>query len=122
MAAFADDVSALNKRERENLQRIFREYERLTIKAGLELNTDKTELLGFSCNLRIGNYQEHSFDIRDLDQTYTLKTHIRTKINGISFMLDQATMQIVNVEAPPSLTTTPWSLSMWSLRWTSLPL
>ena len=43
--AYADDISVVCIDEKKSIQEIFNEYSRLTIRSGLELNADKTEIL-----------------------------------------------------------------------------
>jgi len=44
-AAFADDISVVCGSDNDSIQQVFNEYEKLTIRSGLELNADKTEIL-----------------------------------------------------------------------------
>jgi hypothetical protein len=44
-SGFADDVSVICSNDDESISQIFQEYQRLTDKADLELNADKTEIL-----------------------------------------------------------------------------
>ena len=43
--AYADDAHTVCKADQESVQGIFKEYDRLTSRSGLELNADKTEIL-----------------------------------------------------------------------------
>jgi hypothetical protein len=65
-AAYADDISVICKNNATSVQQIFKEYERLTVKSGLELNADKTEILILNSNvvkkMKI-NYLETNFEI-----------------------------------------------------------
>ena len=44
-AAYADDISVICKKNQALIQQVFKEYERVTTRAGLELNADKTEII-----------------------------------------------------------------------------
>ncbi len=44
-SGFADDVSIISKNDIESVEQIFYEYQRLTLKSGLRLNAEKTEIL-----------------------------------------------------------------------------
>ena len=48
---FADDVHVLCRADDESVKGIFRQYERLTKKSGLELNAEKTEILSMHSNV-----------------------------------------------------------------------
>ncbi len=49
-AAFADDISVMCNYNPLCIQQVFCEYEKLTIRSGLELNADKTEILILNSN------------------------------------------------------------------------
>jgi hypothetical protein len=63
-AAYADDISVICRDDTNSIQQIFNEYERLTVRSGLELNADKTEILVLNSNrlkeFRVG-YLERNF-------------------------------------------------------------
>ena len=48
---YADDVHVLCKADDESVRGIFRQYERLTRKSGLELNAEKTEILSMHTDI-----------------------------------------------------------------------
>ena len=56
--AFADDVSVICRGDRRSVQNVFNQYERLTVRSGVELNADKTEILSLHTHLnKIYNIQ-----------------------------------------------------------------
>ena len=72
---FADDVHVLCKADDESVRGIFRQYERLTKKSGLELNAEKTEILSMHSNVqRIYDVQYCGANIqmRNLELTHNL--------------------------------------------------
>ena len=81
--AYADDVSAIIQNDGESLQQLFKEYERLTRTAGLELNADKTELL--LVRSRNVNIDQANIRLRVnyCNKRYDLKPSQCVKINGI---------------------------------------
>jgi hypothetical protein len=66
-AAYADDISVICLNDNESINQIFLEYERLTIRSGLELNADKTEILNLESNDKLT---------------------IRFEYNGLRYVLD----------------------------------
>ena len=95
--AYADDVSAIIKNCPVSLQELFNEYSRLTKLSGLQLNADKTEILPFkSSNVRT-DVQNLNFQITYGQATYTVKTCMKAKINGIFFQQDEDAMRNENV-------------------------
>ncbi len=65
-AAYADDISIICKNESESVQQVFKEYEKLTKRSGLELNADKTEILILNTENKSNfcfEYNDNSFDI-----------------------------------------------------------
>jgi hypothetical protein len=92
--SYADDVNPTIKDKEECLQALFNEYERLSNKAGLLLNADKTELLRLS---RDNNVKHYNVVYRG--EQIILKTSPKVKINGILFQSDYPTMVDENVKA-----------------------
>jgi hypothetical protein len=85
-SGYADDIAIICKNDRESIQEIFREYEKLTMASGLELNAEKTEILG----LGISENKETSHEITYCNATYKIKTVKELKICGIYFCNDKA--------------------------------
>jgi hypothetical protein len=75
--AFADDVGALCKNDRNSIQKVFTQYERLTRKSGLELNAEKTEILA------INSTREMCFNIIYQGKRVRIKSLNEIKICGI---------------------------------------
>ena len=95
--AYADDVNCLTVNTRENLQLIFKEYERLSRKSGLELNANKTEILRLrSRNLPI--VPQNLFRIQYSNQEHRLETLEQIKINGIVMCQEETRMRTENVD------------------------
>jgi hypothetical protein len=78
-AAYADDVSVICKDDQVSVQMVFKEYERLTKRSGLELNADKTEIL----LLNTPNSKIIQFEYND--ETFTITTVNKLKICGLYF-------------------------------------
>ena len=92
--AYADDVNAVIKNDRNSLQALFNEYGRLTNSSGLELNADKTEILKKKFN---NDKVLEEFNVNYLNCGYKLKTCEVTKINGIFLQQDPNEMLQINV-------------------------
>jgi exonuclease III len=71
-AAFADDISVICNNNPGCIQQVFSEYERLTIRSGLELNADKTEILILNSN-----------EIKKLKFTYNKTNFEITSVNKL---------------------------------------
>ena len=78
--AYADDVSTVCENNLRCLQLIFKEYERLTWRSGLELNADKTEILQIKSG---GVNNIGTFRVRYLDNEFEIKSKQEVKVNGI---------------------------------------
>jgi exonuclease III len=85
-SGYADDISIICKNSRESLQEIFNEYEKLTLASGLELNAEKTEILGLGSLENIEIFHE----IRYCNATFKIKTVQELKICGIYFSNDKS--------------------------------
>ena len=94
--AYADDVTCVMRRNLSSLKTLFKEYERLTRRSGLELNADKTEIM--KINQR--NHLPHEeFNVDYLGTTHVVKCKPEVKINGIYFQLQENQMKDANVDA-----------------------
>ena len=91
--AYADDVNGLILNERDSLNEMFREYERLTNKSGLELNADKTEILPFSSE----GFIEKDFEINYLNKRHIVTAKKEIKVNGVLLQQNFEAMQNSNV-------------------------
>ena len=92
--AYADDVNATIKNTPQGVEEVFKEYERLTLKSGLELNADKTELM------QLGPAD----GLLEYNATYLGKAHkivpkTSVKINGIFLQTNREAMVNENIEA-----------------------
>jgi hypothetical protein len=70
-AAYADDISIICKNDSESIQQVFKEYEKLTKRSGLELNADKTEILILNTENKSDfrfEYNGNSFNITSVDK------------------------------------------------------
>jgi exonuclease III len=81
-AAFADDVSVICKNEKNSIQGVFDEYNRLTTRSGLELNADKTEIL------RLNNADLETFNFEYNDKMLKIISVAKLKICGIYYCSD----------------------------------
>jgi hypothetical protein len=89
-SAYADDISIICKKG--CIQKVFDEYERLTLKSGLELNADKTEIL-----LLNDHNNEETFNIRYNHKTFEITTVNTIRICGIYFCADEEQEYNLNV-------------------------
>ena len=85
-SGYADDIAIICRNTKESIQEIFKEYEKLTIASGLELNAEKTEMLG----LGTCENEEIYHEIRYCNVVYKIKTIQELKICGIYFCNDKA--------------------------------
>jgi len=112
-AAYADDISIICKNTVESVRQVFMEYERLTIRSGLELNADKTEILNLKNNVQENfsfDYKNDSFEIKsvksikicglhfcsDLEEEYQL--NVRNKIDKLSNKIKQWSQRYLTME------------------------
>ena len=70
-SGYADYIAIVCKSNLQSVQDVFRKYERLTEKSGLELNADKTEILriGHLNNkelIFLDNYLEKVYDVKNV--------------------------------------------------------
>ena len=91
--AYADDVNATIKDTAEGVKAVFKEYERLTIKSGLELNADKTEIMQMGCDIRL-----KTFNVDYLSKSYNIQPKLKVKINGLMLQNDARAMVMDNVD------------------------
>ena len=91
---YADDVNAIVKATRRNVQEIFKEYEQFSEQSGLILNADKTELMQF----RKIRQAERTFRVTYRNSDYDLTTSEGLKINGILFFQDPRKREEKNLE------------------------
>ena len=88
---YADDVFALCGADNDSVKWIFRQYERLTKKSGLELNAEKTEILSLDTNVSRVN------DVRYCGVNISLTTMNEIKICGIWYCHDQDRSYKLNI-------------------------
>ena len=95
--SYADDVNCIVSNDPITLQEIFKEYERLTKLAGLELNAAKTEILPFvSENLNLDK-STMRFNFQYNHNHYNLPAMTEMKVNGIWIQQDENLMKDTNV-------------------------
>jgi exonuclease III len=81
-AAYADDISVICEKDNKSIQNVFNEYERLTLKSGLELNADKTEILV------LNNMKTERMKISYMKKTFDIQTVKKIKICGLYYCVD----------------------------------
>ena len=79
-SGFADDISVICRNDRESVELIFKEYQRLTDKSGLTLNADKTELINLNTESKV-----ESYEVQYEKQIVKIKCINSLKICGIYF-------------------------------------
>ena len=89
--AYADDVSIICRNNRESIQGVFNEYTRLTIRSGLELNAEKTEIL------RLNNKIHTNLAVKYANKTFNIETVDKLKICGLFYCNDQDEEYELNV-------------------------
>ena len=82
-AAYADDISVICEKTKKSIQMVFREYQRLTNRSGLELNADKTEILVLNSD------QTEKLEITYNNKTFDLQTIRKMKICGLYFCTNE---------------------------------
>jgi len=107
-AAYADDISVICQKDNESIRQIFREYERLTTKSGLELNADKTEILS------LNNNEQETFNIYYMNETIEINTVNKIKICGLYFCADLNEEYSLNVR--DKITKLENKIKIWSHR------
>jgi hypothetical protein len=81
-AAYADDISVICRNDQQSIQQIFNEYGRLTVRSGLELNADKTEVLILNREIR------EIITINYLKKEVEIETVEKIKICGLIYASD----------------------------------
>jgi exonuclease III len=72
--AYADNISAICIDEKKTIQEIFNEYSRLTVRSGLELNADKTEILRLNTDVpKTMSFTYNSQDV-EIETVKVIKT------------------------------------------------
>ena len=94
--AYADDVNGTIKDTESGLKALFKEYERLSLISGLELNASKTELLRFKSGMA---REAANFNVDYLNKRHRLETAERVKINGIYLQQNHAQMKESNLDS-----------------------
>jgi hypothetical protein len=80
--AFADDVDVICRADNGSVQRVFEQYEKLTVRSGLELNAEKTEILALNTGRRL------TYDVMYCGQNFTISTVKELKICGMWYCYD----------------------------------
>jgi exonuclease III len=81
-SGYADDISVVTLNDRESIEEIFNEYQRLTKHSGLELNAEKTEIL------QLNNDRVNKYEVKYGGKINMIKCVDRIKICGINFCKD----------------------------------
>ena len=81
-AAYADDISVICKKNQALIQQVFKEYERVTTRAGLELNADKTEIIILNNDIT----ENITFNV--LKNKVSIQTVEKVKICGFFYATD----------------------------------
>ena len=78
---YADDIAVISTLDKESVRQIFKEYERLSLRSGLVLNADKTEIINLN---PISNlYSEVKFEY--MDSEYIVPILDKLKICGVYY-------------------------------------
>ena len=96
--AYADDVNGIVVNDQKTIQELFKEYERLTRLANLELNAEKTEIMPITSNNLNLDKDQMIFRFSYCQKNYELKPVPEMKINGILFQQDEAAMKTSNMD------------------------
>jgi hypothetical protein len=111
-AAFADDVSVICERDDNSIQLVFKEYERLTKRSGLELNADKTEIL----NLK--NSEQYVANFKYIGKRYNVPTITRIKICGIYYSNNEKEEYKLNVL--DKIDKLKYKIKLWKSRYLTM--
>ena len=79
--AYADDVDIICRADRRSVQRVFEKYKKLTLRSGLELNADKTEILALTG-------RRLTYDVNYCGQKFAISTVKELKICGMWYCND----------------------------------
>jgi hypothetical protein len=107
-AAFADDISVICEFTKESIQQVFKEYERLTLRSGLELNADKTEFL------LLNNDDTKSITFKYYRGVFEVQSVRSVKICGLVFGTEKGEEYRNNVT--DKITKLSYKLKLWSHR------
>ena len=77
--AYADDVNCVMLDEESSLKELFKEYEKLTLASGLELNAEKTEIM------RLCREEGRTYTVEYKEAEHEIRTLNEIKINGVFF-------------------------------------
>ena len=89
--AYADDISVVCPDDRLSVQEVFNEYNRLTLRSGLELNADKTEVL------RLNTHVTKKISFYYNSQDVEIETVNKIKICGLYYSFDKEIEYNLNV-------------------------
>jgi exonuclease III len=81
---YADDIAIITSTSKDSISQVFKEYERLSIRSGLELNADKTEIINLNC----ATDKISSITIDYLGKEYKLDVINKLKICGVYYAND----------------------------------
>ncbi len=90
-AAYADNISVICQNSQDSIQQVFNEYSQLTIRSGLELNADKTEIL------RLDKSDQFEIEIRYEGVTHIIRAVTKIKICGLFYCEDKEEEYKLNV-------------------------
>jgi hypothetical protein len=107
-AAFADDISVICLYAVESIQQVFREYEKLTNRSGLELNAEKTEFL------LLNNSESKQITFNYYGKNFCVSSVGSIKICGLVFGIDNYEEYKNNVTE--KITKLSYKLKLWSHR------
>jgi len=80
--AFADDVGTLTRNDSETINEIFLEYNKFSIRSGIELNENKTEVL--QLNVKDPAFSPVKINVTLPDRSFELQTVQSVKICGVT--------------------------------------
>jgi hypothetical protein len=83
-SGYADGIAIVCHNSIKSIREVFKEYEKLTLMSGLELNADKTEFL----KLGIRKEEVQVFKFNYLGESYEVKSMDEIKICGLFFCND----------------------------------
>ena len=94
---YADDIAITIMNNPTSVNQLFKEYERLTIKSGLELNADKTEILNLSPTEINGKSKKVTIAFEYMNIKYKVETVFKLKICGLIYADDPSVEKEMNI-------------------------
>ena len=94
---YADDIAITIMNDQDSVNQLFKEYERLTMKSGLELNADKTEILNLGPSGKNSEINRITIEFKYMNNTFKVEAVSKLKICGLIYAEDSVTEKKMNI-------------------------